>query len=261
MGAPSAAERAIKVALCEDTAVSTDQWKRIESLSRADGGRAVEAFDHQARNAQEAMRLGRRLRLQADVVLIDLLLPLSGLAAPEHALEQRYGVWVAKALTAHYDQEDRERGPRPRPLLVLWTGNYAAASLNDAIAFCHPAVGGRWVMDKLIEDEASQLRQLRSIVTGEAPAWEPPAPARDVTPENRETLAFIEAGVSPADMADELFISRKAAEHRRSALMDRLDVHAGRLPAGPILERARELRIGWAPLAYTRPGLGPLEPR
>lgn len=261
---PAPGRPRILIAACDDASAGNEVWSQLESDAEADGGAAIEVMRPLAVNAAEALEAGLRTRKEADIMLLDLYVPL-GFGGGANDPELRVGVWLAKALGALWDRQDELRDRLlPRPRLVLWTSNWKSSELNHARAFCE-VFGGAWVLDKQTQTSQERVRDLRAIVGEAPPIWALPQPSPELkfTDNDAVVLAHAQGDRAQHLVAQDLHLSPKGLRARYTSLARRLgiDVHdANKFPYHNLLERASAAQMSWVPLRYLEDGFGPVQP-
>jgi two-component system, NarL family, response regulator LiaR len=174
----------------------------------------------QADSGAQAVRSCGQAR--PDVVLMDLVMPgMNGVAATEVLLREHPGTRVL-ALTSFSDEELIEGALRAGAIGYLLK-NISGAQLADAIRAAH---AGR---STLAPEAAEALIHVVST---------PDAPGGDLTRRERQVLALMAEGLSNADIADRLVISRSTAKTHVSSVIAKLGA-SSRTEAATIAVRRR----------------------
>jgi DNA-binding NarL/FixJ family response regulator len=195
----------IRILLCDDQAIVTDG---LRVILRQAGDIEVVGVANNGADAVEAVA-----RLHPDIVLMDLRMPvMNGILATDRIRREHSATrvlvlttydddeWVFDAIragAAGYLLKDAPRGQ----IIEAIRGTAAGATYVD------PKVAGR----------------LFQYVTQPAV---PPATtlAVDLSPREREILELIALGLSNAEIADRLFLSKGTVQNYVSALFTKLDV-------------------------------------
>ena len=252
---------AIRVAICDDARLGNDSWTPMMTAGQV-AGRPLAILEPIATTAAEALDLGLRERHTAEIILIDLYVPLGGATASRDQPQERVGVWIAKALSHLWDLQDRRPGNNPaRPHMVLFTSNWEASEANHVRAFCE-LFGGAWALDKQRETPTERVQALRAVVGHPRPEWTPPTPRVRCSAIESETLAYLERDFTIGTIAERFVVARPTIRSRQETLAQKLGVtktESGKFPVKDMVERAREARMTWIPLLYRDEGFGPLD--
>jgi NarL family two-component system response regulator LiaR len=159
----------------------------------------------EADDGERALRLCEHLR--PDVVLMDLLMPaLDGIEATR-MLRQRYPTLRVVALTSFFDEDLVQRALQAGAISYLLK-DVGAKELGQAI---RAAYAGRSILAPEVTE------RLIRAVTG------PPKPGHDLSERELEVLSLLVLGLSNADIAARLTISRNTVRHHVRNILDKLD--------------------------------------
>jgi two-component system, NarL family, response regulator LiaR len=160
----------------------------------------------EAKNGEEALRMCDRL--QPDVILMDLVMPVMDGATATQAIRRRYPHIQVVALTS-FPEEDLVQKALKAGAISYLLKNVAADELADAI---RKANAGR----ATLAPEAAQ-----ALIHA---ASQPPEPGFDLTDREREVLALMVTGRNNAEIADELIVSRSTVKFHVSNVLSKLGV-------------------------------------
>ena len=197
----------IRIVLADDHHIVRDG---LRSLLEEQGDMEVIA---EAENGRDAVALAAELR--PDVVVMDVGMPdLNGMEATRQVLERARGTRVV-ALSMHSDRRFvagmLEAGASGYVIKDAAFEELARAirAVVDGRTFLCPAVAGVVVGDYLNRRAAGE-----------------PAPARPLTPREREVLQLLAEGSATKQIAARLGVSVKTVETHRSRIMAKLDIRS-----------------------------------
>ncbi len=161
-------------------------------------------------------------QIRPDVVLMDLVMPgMNGVAATEEILRQ-YSQTKVLALTSFSDEELIEGALRAGAIGYLLK-NISGEQLAQAIR-------GAYAGKSTLAPEAAEAL-IRVVST-------PGSPGGDLTRRERQVLTLVAEGLSNADIADRLVISRSTVKTHVSSLIAKLGA-SSRTEAATIAVRHR----------------------
>jgi NarL family two-component system response regulator LiaR len=171
----------------------------------------LKAFDDlelvgEAANGKDAVHLCSQVR--PDVVLMDVMMPGMDGAATTHAIRQQYPRIQIIALTSFRDGELVQAVLQAGAIGYLLK-NVTADELADAIRAAH---AGRPTLAPEVTEAL-----MRAIT-------HPRAPGHDLTPREWEVLALMVKGLSNADIAAQLVVSRSTVKFYVSSILAKLHV-------------------------------------
>jgi NarL family two-component system response regulator LiaR len=160
----------------------------------------------EARNGQEALQMCERL--QPDVVLMDLVMPeLDGTAATR-IIRERWPQIQIIALTSFQEKELVQKALQAGAISYLLK-NISGSELAEAI---QAAFAGR---PTLAAEAVQALIQ---------PAEPRTTSGHDLTPRERDVLALLVKGLTNAEIAAQLIVSRSTVKVHVSNILSKLDV-------------------------------------
>jgi len=161
----------------------------------------------EAGSGEEALRLAARQ--EPDVVLMDLVMPgMDGAEATRAIRRQRPHCQII-ALTSFREEDLVQRALSAGAISYLLK-NVSAAELADAIRAAH---AGRPTLSP--EATAALIHA----------ATQPPEPAYDLTPREKEVLALMAQGLNNPQIAARLVISRSTVKFHVSSILSKLGVN------------------------------------
>jgi len=160
----------------------------------------------EAGSGEEALRLC--VRLQPDVVLMDLVMPGMDGATATRAIRERCPQIQVIALTS-FKEEDLIEGALQAGAIGYLLKNVSADELANAIRAAHAG-------QPTLAPEAAQVLIQATI--------QPPKPGHDLTEREREILAVMVEGLNNTEIADRLFVSRSTVKFHVSNILSKLGV-------------------------------------
>jgi NarL family two-component system response regulator LiaR len=160
----------------------------------------------EAKNGDEALRMCDRL--QPDVILMDLVMPVMDGATATRAIRHRYPHIQVVALTS-FPEEDLVQKALQAGAISYLLKNVSADELADAI---RKAYAGRATLAP--EAAEALIHQ----------ANRPPKPGFDLTDREREVLTLMVTGMNNAEIADKLVVSRSTIKFHVSNILSKLEV-------------------------------------
>ncbi len=158
----------------------------------------------EATNGAEAVRLG--VEHEPDVVLMDVTMPvLDGIEATRLLREQRPGVRVV-VLSMHAETAVAARALRAGACGYL----VKDADIDEVV--------------EAIELAASDVAVSPGVAASMLAQWHPPAPGIEaLSAREEEVLQLVANGLSPAEVAERLFISAKTVKNHLASIYQKLD--------------------------------------
>ena len=160
----------------------------------------------EASNGEQAVRMCERV--QPDVILMDLVMPVKGGTEATRIIRERHPQVQVIALTSFQEQE-LVREVLQAGAIGYLLKNVSAEELAQAIRAAH---GGR---STLAPEAIQALMQATS---------HEPTPGHDLTPRELEVLALVVEGLSNPEIADRLTVSRSTAKAHVSNILSKLGV-------------------------------------
>ena len=160
----------------------------------------------EAGNGQEAVQLCEKL--QPDVVLMDLMMPVMDGVAATDAIRKKWPQINIIALTSFKEKEMVEGALKAGAMSYLLKN----VSANELIS----AIRGAVVGQPRLSPEAAQVL-IQDIK-------QPPPPVYDLTDREREILALMVEGLANNEIADRLVVSQSTVKFHVSNVLSKLGV-------------------------------------
>jgi two-component system, NarL family, response regulator LiaR len=160
----------------------------------------------EAGNGEEAVKLCEKL--QPDVVLMDLMMPVMDGVAATDAIRKKWPHIKVIALTSFKEKEMVEGALKAGAMSYLLKN----VSANELIS----AIRGAVVGQPRLSPEAAQVL-IQDIK-------QPPAPAYDLTDREKEILVLMVEGLANNDIADRLIVSQSTVKFHVSNVLSKLGV-------------------------------------
>jgi DNA-binding NarL/FixJ family response regulator len=215
----SADSQTIRVLIVDDHAVVRQGLRTFLELQDDPAGLAIEVVGEAADGVQ-AVELARRL--QPDVVLLDLVMPvMGGIEAAPRILEASLRSRII--ILTSFGEEDKLL-----PAIRAGAQGYLLKDIlpNELVQAVRSAYLGKV---QLHPEIARAL--MTAVVTREAPPAAPAslvgqaaAPPDDLTERELEVLRLIAEGINNRQIADRLFISEKTVKTHISSILGKLQV-------------------------------------
>lgn len=161
----------------------------------------------EASNGQKALELCEEV--EADVILMDLVMPVMDGASATRAIRERWPEIQIVALTSFEEKELVQSALKAGAISYLLK-NVTADALAEAIRAAHAG-------QSTLAPEATQVL-IQSARQG-------PMPGDDLTPREREVLALMVEGLTNPDIAESLNVSRSTARAHVSQILSKLGVN------------------------------------
>ncbi len=171
------------------------------------------------------------VRLQPDVILMDLVMPGLNGADTTRLISERYP-HVRIIVLTHFQEAELVQDALQAGAIGYLLKNVSADELAEAI---RAAYAGRPTLAPEVTEAL-----IRATI-------QPPAPGRDLTPREREVLALLVKGQTNLEIAEQLTISLSTVKFHVSSILDKLGVSS----------RAEAAAVAWEHNLVERPNVTP----